>query len=71
MCHHHDEIHKEMKTGLLTVQLVCDVQRILMTGLHLDAGRPHECPAYVDWEADIHHYPDPQIALLMLQGIID
>ena len=71
MCHLQDEIHKEMKTGLLTVQLVCDVQRILMTGLHRDAGQPRECPAYVEWEDDIHHYPDPQKALLMLQGIID
>ena len=61
----------KMKTGLLTVQLVCDVQRNLMTGLHCDTGRPRECPAYVEWEDDIHHYHDPQKALLMLQGIID
>ena len=51
--------------------MVCDVQRNLMTGLHRDAGRPRECPAYVEWENDIHHYSDPQKALLMLQGIID
>ena len=64
------ELHKEMaNTGKLTVTLVCDIHRVLMNGLHKDAGELRKARAYA--MGDDHVYPEPIVAELLFNACID
>ena len=69
------ELHRikaEMgNSGLLTVQLVCDVHRVLMKSLHKDAGELRETVVYTRHKGTIHVYPEPTHAKILLDGIIN
>ena len=55
-----DIFREEMKgTGLLTLQQVCDVHRVLMEGLHDNAGRMRETDAYTWWDGGPYFYTPP------------
>lgn len=66
------EVRSEMdNTGMLTVQQICDVHKVLLTGLHCSAGKIRETEAFTHWDDGIHHYPSPKIAEELLYSVID
>ena len=47
--------HKAMgNTGLLTVQEICDIHRVLLQGLHPDCGKIRTREAYTHWHGGRH-----------------
>ena len=68
-----NKLHKEMKnTGILTVQQICDVHRVLMTGLRNDAGeiRKHDVFTWCK-DNEFHFYPEPIVAEQILYACVD
>ena len=67
-----DELHEEMNnTGLLTVQQICDIHRVLMTGLRKDAGEIRKHHVYTSCKGEIHFYPQPHIAEQIFYACVD
>ena len=65
-------IHEVMgNTGFLTVQEICDVQRVLLRGLHPDCGEIRTRDAYTHWRGGRHYYPPPKQAEELLYALID
>ena len=63
---------KEMDhTGYLTVELLCQVHKILMDGLHLKKGMIRDSPVYTRTGDGIHYYPDPDSVNALLYGVVD
>ena len=50
------------KTGLLTVQQICDVHRILLSGLDSRAGELRSTRVCTEYCGHIHWYPEPAAA---------
>ena len=66
------ELHKDMdETGILTVQQVCEVHKVLMDGLHQKCGEIRESEAFAFCENGLHYYPPPQIAEQLFHYAID
>ena len=64
--------HEAMdNTGLLTVQEICDIHRVLLQGLHPDCGRIHTREVYTHWQGGRHYYPPPGQAEEMFYALID
>ena len=67
-----DELREEMKnTGLLTVQQICDIHRVLMTGLRKDAGEMRKHHVYTSCKGEIHLYPQPLVAEQIFYACVD
>lgn len=66
----HEEILKEMK-GSLTVQQVCEVHGILMKGLHPEAGKIRDTPAYTVWKGSRYDYSCPYEVKDKFYGVVD
>ena len=50
-------MHEVMgNTGLLTVQEICDVHRVLLQGLHPECGKIRTRDAYTHWHGGHHYY---------------
>ena len=67
------ELRDEMEnTGILTVQKICDIHRVLMTGLRNDAGEIRKYDVFtVCKDKKIHFYPEPVIAEQILYACVD
>ncbi len=66
------EIRQEMEeTGLLTVEVIRDVHRILLNGLHENAGNLRTNLVYTTYRDKIHFYPPPDQAEQRLYTLID
>ena len=51
------EFHKEMeKTGMLTVQQVCEVHKALLDRLHPKCGKIRESDVYISCQNGPHFY---------------
>ncbi len=70
---HMCQLHKEMDgTGLITVQQICDIHRILMRGLHCKAGEVRDSDVYtITNDGERYFYPSSYIVEDMLYSIID
>ena len=71
---HVSKLREEMdNTGILTVQQICDIHRVLMAGLRSDAGemRKHAVYTLCGKEKEIHVYPEPLIAEQILYACVD
>ena len=70
---HTERLMKEMdRSGLLTVQLVCDIHAILLQGVHRAAGKIRDCDVYTRTEdGSIHMYPQPTVLEEQFYSIID
>ena len=66
------ELHKEMgKTGMLTVQRVCEVHKVLLDGLHPKCGEIRNTPVYTTCQNGPHYYPSPERAEQLFDYAID
>lgn len=66
------KVAKEMEgTGLLTVQRVCDVHKILLQGLHPNNGNIRDSSVYTQYNGEYHFYPPPHIAQMRFYALID
>ena len=69
------KLHEEMqKTGLLTVQVICDIHRALMVEIPKDlksAGEIRTGDAYVSWNDEQYWYPQALYAEQMFYACID
>ena len=66
------EVHDEMdKTGMLTVQQVCDVHKVLLDGLHPNCGKIRKSEALAFCENGPSYYPSPQIVEQLFHYAID
>ena len=71
---HATKLHEEMRnTGILTVQQICDIHQVLMTGLRDDGGeiRKHRVFTLSGKNKEIHLYPEPAIAEQILYACVD
>ena len=59
------------KTGLLTVQQICDVHRILLSGLDSRAGELRSTSVCTEYRGNIHWYPEPAAASEIIYTIVD
>lgn len=65
------KLRDEMEnTGKLTVQQICDIHRILMTGLRDDAGELRKYDVFTLC-GEMHLYPEPSIAEQILYACVD
>ena len=68
----HDEVHQEMdQSGLLTVNQICDVHRVLLNGLHKDNGNIRTTEVYTQFRSSTHFYPPPTEAERRLYTLVD
>ena len=66
------DLYKEMeKTGMLTVQQVCEVHKVLMDGLHPKCGKIRDSEAFTPCQNGPHFYPSPQIAEQLFYSVLD
>ena len=68
------KLHEEMdKTGLITMQQLCDVHRSLLEGLHKKNGRIRigDEDVYTNTEDGPHHYPSPKLAEQLIYSTVD
>ena len=68
------KLREEMEnTGKLTVQQICDIHKVLMTGLRDDAGdiRKHRVYTLTGKDKEIHLYPEPVVAEQILYACVD
>lgn len=65
------KIFKDDMKGLLTVQQICEVHRVLMKGLHQDFGEIRTTEAFTTWGGKLHFYPDPADIEIRLYALID
>ena len=71
---HASKLREEMEnTGKLTVQQICGMHNILMTGLRDDAGeiRKHRVYTLSGKNKEIHLYPEPAVAEQILYACVD
>ena len=67
-----EELREKMKnTGILTVQQICEIHRVLMTGLRKDAGEIRKHHVYTSCKGKIHFYPQPHVAEQILYACVD
>ena len=67
----HDKHTAMEHTGLLTVQEICDIHKVLLDGLHPDSGNIRTKDAYTHWDNGVHFYPPPQVATQRFYALID
>lgn len=67
------DIHQEMdNTGLITVQQICDLHKVLMTGLHHKAGKIRDTNVYtITPDGEKYVYPSFEEVERILYTIID
>lgn len=67
------KLREEMKnTGILTVQQICDIHHVLMTGLRDDAGEIRKYDVFALCKnKEIHLYPEPAVAEQILDACVD
>lgn len=67
------KLQEEMEnTGKLTVQQICDIHRVLMTGLRSDAGEIRKHDVFtVCKNGEFHFYPEPIVAEQILYACVD
>ena len=64
--------HEAMgNTGILTVQQICDIHRVLLQGLLPDCGKLRSREAYTHWHGGRHYYPPPNQAEDLFYALID
>lgn len=69
---HVHSLHHEMEnTGLLTVQQVCDINGLLLKGIHHNAGVIRKTYAYTNWYHGRHFYPSPEVVEEQFYALID
>ena len=67
-----DVLREEMhNTGILTVQQICDIHRVLMTGLREDAGEIRKRHVFTFCKGEIFYYPQPLIAKQIFYCCVD
>ena len=67
----HEEHENMENTGLLTVDMICHVHKILLDGLHPDCGNIRKTKVYTTWYGGPHFYPDPLQAEDLLYALVD
>ena len=66
------ELHEVMKrTGLLTVDGINDIHKVLLEGLHPNCGKIRDTVAYTQWNKGPHFYPPPQKVEGLLYALVD
>jgi len=66
------KLHEEMeKTGLLTVQQVCGVHKVLLEGLHADCGKIRSTDVWTYWHDGPHFYPSHKKVENLFYSLID
>lgn len=66
------EKHKEMdNTGMLTVQEICGVHKVLLEGLHPDCGNIRTTKTYTRWHGSPFFYPKPEMAKELFYTLVD
>ena len=66
------KLHEEMeKTGLLTVQQVCGVHKVLLEGLRVDCGKIRSTVVWTSWHDGPHFYPPPEKVENLFYLLID
>ena len=66
------KLHEVMdRTGLLTVDQVCGVHRVLLEGLHGDCGKIRSSDVYTNWHDGPHFYPPPEKVESLFFSLID
>ena len=66
------ELHEVMKrSGLLTVQQVCGVHKVLLEGLHDDCGRIRSTSVCTFWRDGPHFYPPHEKVESLFYSLID
>ena len=72
LCHAERLMEEMDRSGLLTVQQVCDIHAILLQGLHRAAGKIRDGDVYTRTEdGSIHMYPPPTVLEERFYCIID
>ena len=68
-----DELSKDMdKTGLITVQQICETHKLLMNGLHHNCGKIRDTNVYTTRpDGEIHNYLPPELIENKLYHVID
>ena len=66
------EVREDMdKSGLITVQQICSVHKLLLAGLHRNCGEIRKTKVCTTWENKIHYYPDPESIESLIYTLID
>ena len=66
------EIRKDMdQSGLLTVDQICDVHRVLLDGLHNNNGSIRTTEVYTPFRNGTHFYPPPTVVEQRLYALVD
>ncbi len=67
------ELQEDMDhTGMITVQQICDIHRILMNGLHRNCGKIRDTQVYVDTaDGERYYYTSPELVEDRLYGVVD
>ena len=68
-----DKLREEMdNTGMITVQQICDVHRVLLDGLHRNCGNIRETQVYtVTPDGERYDYTPPEIVESRLYDVVD
>ena len=68
-------LHKKRQemdnTGMLTVQEICDVHKVLLEGLHSERGTIRTTETYTHWHSGPFFYPKPETAEQLFYALID
>ena len=59
------------KTGILTVQVICDVHEVLLKGVHPNCGKIRTRQAYTHWHGGPYYYPPPEVAEARFYALVD
>ena len=66
------EIRNDMdQSGLLAVDQICDVHRVLLDGLHNDNGSIRTTEVYTPFRNGTHFYPPPTVVEQRLYALVD
>ena len=66
------KLHEAMeRTGILTVDIINDLHKVLLKGLHPNCGTIRDTVAYTHWNEGPHFYPPPQKVEGLLYALVD
>ena len=66
------KLHEAMeRTGILTVDQINDIHKVLLKGLHPNCGTIRDTVAYTHWNKGPHFYPPPQKVEGLLYALVD
>ncbi len=68
----HEQIREEMqRTGMISVQQLCDIHALLLERLHPNNGRIRDTDVFTRTEDGFHYYPCAMVAKQRLYSLID